>query len=159
MRRHYDQRQDDYEPYEVRTKVWLDGKNIKPFRPMKKLAEKRYGPFEILKLIPPSSYWLKIPPTWKGIHPVFNEVPLTPALTPLPHQSKLRPPPDVELDEMEKYEVEAILDIKTQRKKPWYLVHWKGYGHEENTWEPLSNLMDAKEALKDFRESGRNRPA
>ena len=35
----------------------------------------------------------------------------------------------------------------------FYLVKWLGYGHEENTWEPLSNLKDAKEALSEFRKT------
>jgi len=38
-------------PASRRIKVWLENTNITPFRPMKKLAEKRYGPFEILETI------------------------------------------------------------------------------------------------------------
>ena len=78
MKTYYDDKRDDLPPLEVGTKVWLDGRNITPFRPMKKLAEKRYGPFEILERIGPSSYKLKLPTTWKGVHPVFNEVLLIP---------------------------------------------------------------------------------
>ena len=122
---------------------------------MKKLAEKRYGPFTILKAIGPSSYLLDIPKTWTGVHPVFNEVLLTPFTEPGPTQTKVKPPPAVHGDnqEQERYEVESILDSRKIRGKLKYLVHWKGYGHEENTWEPISNLKDAKEALADFRAS------
>jgi hypothetical protein len=151
MESHYNQHRDDKPEYEIGEKVWLDGKNIKPFRPMKKLAEKRYGPFEITHFVPPSSYRLKIPLTWKGIHPVFNEVLLSPSLDPLRSQTVLRPPPQVQPDSTEHYEVEAILDSRKRRKKQFYLVKWLGYGHEDNTWEPLSNLRDAKEAINEFR--------
>jgi hypothetical protein len=48
-------------------------------------------------------------------------------------------------------EVEAILGSRKRRKKQFYLVKWLGYGHEDNTWEPLSNLRDAKEAIGEFR--------
>jgi len=152
MKKFYDAKRDDQPPLPVGSKVWLENTNITPFRPMKKLAEKRYGPFEILEAIGPSAYKLKIPSTWKGVHPVFNEVLLTPFNDPLPSQSVIKPPPPIQTDPAS-YEVEAILDTVKRRKKQLYLVKWLGYGHEENTWEPLSNLTDAKDALAEFRAS------
>ena len=154
MKRYYDEKRDETPEIKVNSKVWLEGTNITPFRPMKKLAEKRYGPFEVLEKIGPGSYRLKIPSTWKGIHPVFNEILLTPFIQPLSTQSVIRPPPTVQGNEHDTYEVEAILDTrKTHGKKgiTQYLVKWKGYGHEDNTWEPLSHLKDAKQALANFR--------
>ena len=118
---------------------------------MKKLAEKRYGPFEVLQKIGPSSYRLKIPQTWKGIHPVFNEILLSPFNQPLSTQSPIHPPPTIQGNEHNIYEVKAILDTCKFHNKKKYLVKWKGYGHEENTQEPLSNLKHAKEALAKFR--------
>jgi hypothetical protein len=39
------------------------------------------------------------------------------------------------------YIVEAILASRSVRGKlPEYLVHWEGYPHTENTWEPAENL-------------------
>ena len=116
---------------------------------MKKLAEKRYGPFEILELIPPSSYHLKLPSTWKGIHPVFNEILLTPFKPPLATQSKVAPLQIIQPDDTEQYEVAEILNFKKIQGKLHYLVHWAGYRHEENTWEPLSNLADAQDVYQD----------
>ncbi len=43
----------------------------------------------------------------------------------------------------EEYEVEALLDSKKgvgRGGTTLYLVKWKGYGHDSNTWEPRSNL-------------------
>jgi hypothetical protein len=153
MSSYYDAKRDNLPPFKPGSKVWLEGTNITPFRPMKKLAEKRYGPFEVLKQIGPSSYQIKIPSTWIGVHPVFNEILLTPFNDPLSTQTPIQPPPIVHGDNPVTYEVEAILDSRKRRKKTVYLVKWLGYGHEENTWEPLSNLKDAKEALADFRKT------
>lgn len=38
------------------------------------------------------------------------------------------------------YAVEEILDDKFVNKKKYYLVRWKGYGADEDSWEPAKNL-------------------
>ena len=35
------------------------------------------------------------------------------------------------------YEVESIKDRRIVKGKTQYLVHWAGYGSEDDTWEPL----------------------
>src|SRR5258708_4125320 len=77
------------------------------------------------------------------------EVLLSPFTNPLPSQSIIHPPPPIH-SELDSYEVEAILDVTKRRQKTIYVVKWMGYGHEENTWEPLSNLINAQEALTKF---------
>jgi len=32
------------------------------------------------------------------------------------------------------YEVESILDSRLRARKLEFLVNWKGYGYEENSW-------------------------
>jgi hypothetical protein len=45
------------------------------------------------------------------------------------------PPPDPEVINGEpKYKVEAILDSQCFHNQLQFLVSWKGYGNEENTW-------------------------
>jgi len=150
MKTYYNENRDQAPPLTIGQKVWLEGTNITPVRPMKKLADKQHGPFKILEVIGPSSYKLKIPKAWKGIHPVFNEVLLQPYKEPLPSQSKPPPPNPVQIDEQEEYEVESILDSKKVHNLTQYLVHWKGYGPEDNTWEPKLNLAHAKKAIEDY---------
>ena len=68
-----------------------------------------------------------------------------------------RPPPVVEGKE-DKYEVEEIVDSRKRGRNLEYKVKWKGYGPHEMTWEPLSNLNNAKEAIQDFHNRSPNKP-
>jgi hypothetical protein len=46
-----------------------------------------------------------------------------------------KPPLDLQIiDGDPKYEVEAILDSRHFHNRLQFLVSWKGYGYEENTW-------------------------
>ena len=60
------------------------------------------------------------------------------------------PPPPVEVAGEKKYEVEEILDRQERRGKTKYLVKWKGYTAEENTWEGLENLKNVMEKIEEF---------
>jgi hypothetical protein len=57
-----------------------------------------------------------------------------------------RPPPPIHVDDDGElwYEVEAVLQHRElkrgKRTMTQYLIKWKGYGHEHNTWEPEKNL-------------------
>ena len=46
------------------------------------------------------------------------------------------------------------MDRQERRGKTRYLVKWKGYTVEENTWEELENLKNAMEKVEEF-EKGR----
>ena len=56
--------------------IWLEAKNIHLNRLSKKLDQKRYGPFKILKAIGQGAFQLKLPVGWM-IHNMFNEDLLT----------------------------------------------------------------------------------
>src|SRR6266550_818479 len=64
--------------YQTGDQVWLEATNLKEARPSKKLSAKQYGPFKILDKVCQSAYWLELPENWQLIHPMFNEVLLTP---------------------------------------------------------------------------------
>lgn len=62
---------------------------------------------------------------------------------------------DSEVDDKE-YEVEKIIDIRcvdsslSKLSGIQFKVHWKGYGEDEDTWEPYESLMNCEECIKDF---------
>ena len=48
------------------------------------------------------------------------------------------------------YEVEKILNRRDVREKPKYLVWWKRYMVEEDTWKALKKLENMMDLVKEF---------
>ena len=42
------------------------------------------------------------------------------------------------------------MDRQEKREKPKYLVRWKGYIAEEDTWEGLENLKSVMDLVEEF---------
>ena len=133
MAHYYNQQRSEAITYKVGDKVWLDAKDLQTERPSKKLDDKRFGPFEVLKVVGPNAYKLKLPARMK-IHPVFNTVKLRPYQEDqIPGRvTHSRPGPVIQGDHPE-WEVEYIADSKLKYGKLHYLVKWKGHPIEEST--------------------------
>ena len=131
--------------------MWLETSNLKINRPSKKLAEKRLGPFKIKRKIGHSSYELELPTSWKALHSTFNESLLTPYEKPqYKVQQKPKPPPPELIEGEKEYEVEKIRDSRRKGRGIQFLIKWKGYTSEEDSWEPRKNLGNAKKLLEEF---------
>ncbi|XP_023836911.1 M-phase phosphoprotein 8 isoform X3 [Salvelinus sp. IW2-2015] len=51
-------------------------------------------------------------------------------------------------DEVEDvYEVERIIDMRTEEGEVLYRVRWKNYSSDDDTWEPAAHLEDCREVL------------
>lgn len=129
-------------------KVWLNRKHIQTDRPTEKLDYRRLGPYKIIEKIGRRAYKLKLPQSMK-IHNVFH-VSLLEKVKPDNFNRQPIPLPPVIIDEQEEYEVKAILNSRLKRSKVEYLVRWKGFGTEEQSWEPLENVKHAQEELDKF---------
>lgn len=55
------------------------------------------------------------------------------------------------LERLSYYEVEAIVDSKVDELgNNMYLVKWKNWPPETNTWEPIKHLSTVKSLIKEF---------
>jgi hypothetical protein len=121
--------------------VYLDGSDIQTSRPSKKLAHHSLGPYVVERRVGPSAYRLQLPRSMSRLHPVFPVVKLMPAPPdPIPGRWSDPPPDPVLVDGEQQYEVKAILDSHISRGRLQYLVEWKGYSYEHNSWEPATDV-------------------
>lgn len=51
---------------------------------------------------------------------------------------------------MDEFEVEAIQAFRLVDEKLEYLVHWKGYDSDSDTWEPEENLSNCPMLMDKF---------
>jgi hypothetical protein len=149
MKCFYDRKQSKSHNYQVGDQVLLDGKNIPTMHPTKKLEDCHYGPFQIINKVGESTYRIKVPRSWKMMHPVFNEIFLKP-YTPSDQNTPKHPPPTI-IEGQEEYDVEEIMDSKLIRRKLHYLIKWTGYPlRHEWTWEPAGNLTCLQDSVNEF---------
>jgi Chromo (CHRromatin Organisation MOdifier) domain len=112
----------------------------------------RLGPFRILEAVGNGNlaFRLELSASMGRIHPVFHASLLEPYQKTSWAERLQEPPPPIEVEGELEYEVREILDSKMERERLFYLVDWVGYGPEERTWEPATNVEHAKDALADF---------
>jgi hypothetical protein len=169
VRKHLQEAQDSYKQFADRQRkesplfrigdlVWLSKRNIKTTRPCDKLDYKKLGPFKILEQINPVTFRLELPPSML-IHNAFHVSLLEPHNENRIPERHLEPPPPVQIDGELEYEVSEILDSKIIGNKLHYLVHWSGYDANERTWEPLQNLGNSRELIKEFHERNPDKPS
>jgi hypothetical protein len=141
MARYYNQRRTPAPDFQPGDKVYLDATDIATTRPSRKLSHKHLGPFPIERKVGNNAYRLRLPPAMSRIHPVFNVIKLTPAPEdPIAGRRTVPPPLPEIVDGEEEWVVEEILDSKMMNRKLRYLVKWKDFGVEHNSWEPWDNV-------------------
>ena len=129
--------------------------NIKMFRlsatSSRKLAPRWVGPFKIKRAVGPYklAYELELPQVVQHMHPVFHVSALRPYLRDGPYT----PPPLPDYVEGEpEWEVAYVADTRYSGAQRQYRVAWEGMT-DHDTWEPLSNMTNCAEKIKEFWES------
>ena len=147
-------------------KVWLNSKYIKTKR-NRKLEAKFFRPFQVLHPVGKQAYKLELPRKWR-IHNVFH-------VSLLEQDTTKKRRVDEEVRQMEfdegdeksgEYEVEAIRDSTVYTRESesdhlpglYYLVPWKEYLEEENTWEPASVVQHLRKLISSFYKDHPDKP-
>jgi transposase InsO family protein len=150
MARFYNQKRLPTPIYKPGDKVYLDASDIQTTRPSKKLSHLRLGPYVVERQVNSHAYKLRLPQSMRRLHPVFNVVKLIPAPEdPFPGRKLAPPPPPVIVDGEEEWEVEEILDSRLVGRKLKFLIKWKGFGREHNSWEDAADVH-APELVQNF---------
>jgi len=119
-------------------------------RRSEKLTERFVGPYKVKAIISSNAVELDLPTTVK-IHPVVNVSRIRKYTSQVEGQ-KMETPQPVVIEGEEEWEVEKILNKRKVRGKDKYLVRWKGFTAEGDTWESQENLRNAEDLLKEFEE-------
>jgi len=150
MKKQFDKKRRTPQGLKIGDNMWLENKNIHSNRPSKKLDNKRYGPFRILKDIGSGAFELELPEGWM-IHNVFNKDLLIRCTKPKFKGQHMEPaPPPTIINKKEEYEIEEVRKHRKQGKGVQYLVHWKGYGDEHDQWIAETGLPHTREAIEDY---------
>jgi len=150
MKRYYDQCRTPALVFNPGDKVFLNASDIQTMRPSQKLSHRRLSPFVVERRIEPMAYRLKLPYRMKQLHPVFNVVKLTLAPDdPITGRKTEDHPLPIVIDGEAEWEVEEILDSHWHQRRFQYLIKWKGYGREHNSWESASEVF-APELTAEF---------
>ena len=136
--------------YQEGQKVWLEATNLKTTHLTTKLVPRRYGPFQITKVILSVVYQLSIPQHWH-IHNMFHMSLLSPYVETQTHGPNFEEQPPDLIEEQPEWEVQEILDSQRFRCKKLlqYQVQWKGYSQVHNSWE-LANNVFAPNLVKEY---------
>jgi len=151
IRKYADRKRSDMEEYKVGDLVMLSTKDLKyqiVRRRMEKLTERFVDPYKIKKIISSNVVELELPSTIK-IHPVVNVSRICKYVRQVEGQKKEQPALVIIKGE-EEWEVERILNKQRVKGKDKYLVCWKGFTVESDTWKGRENLENAKEAIEEF---------
>ena len=151
MRRYADRKRREGVEFKVGDLVLLSTKELKwhmKGRRSEKLTERFVGPYKVKSIISANAVELHLPPT-VHIHPVVNVSKLQMYKSQVEGQKAMKPALVIIEGEKE-YEVEKILNKRRIQGKEKFLVRWKGYTAEADTWEDRGNLKNASKLVEEF---------
>ena len=151
MKKYTDRKRTEVDEYKVGDLVMLSTKDLKyqmVRRRTEKLMERFIGPYKIKKIVLTNAVELELPSVVR-IHPVVNVSRIYRYIGQVEGQKK-KQPALVIIEGEEEWKVERILNKQQIRGKDKYLVQWKGFTAESDTWEGIENLGNTKEAVEEF---------
>ena len=115
----------------------------------KKLMKRYVGPYVIEEVVSLNAVKLRLPSSMR-IHPVVNVSQIVRYKEQVKGQKK-EEEKLVEVEGVEEWEVEKILNKKKMRELEKCLIRWKEFTAERDTWERRENLKNAEELIEEFK--------
>ena len=110
--------------------------------------ERYVRPYMIEEVVSSNMVKLQLPSSMR-IHPVVNISRIVRYKEQMKRQKKEEEKP-VEVEGVEEWEVEKILNKKKMRGVVKYLIWWKGFTAEGDTQERRENLKNAEKLIEEF---------
>jgi len=149
MKRQVDRGRKETEDWKKEDRVMLSTKDLVfKERLVKKLVDRYVGPYTIEEVVFTNAVKLQLP-TLMRIHLVVNVSWIVWYKEQVERQKKEEGKP-MEVEGVEEWEVEKILNKRKIRGVEKYLVHWKGFIVEYDIWKRREDLGNAKEVLEEF---------
>ena len=144
-----------YEPEEL---VMLNTRNLRGSSEQgaRKLKPRFMGPFKVQRMVGNAAVKLELPSSWSRIHDVLHVSLVKPYYSKSGEPSTVCPPKPVQWLKGEPiFTVDKLLGHRFvglgRRKKLEYLVRWKDYGPENDTWEPRKNLLTCNAEIRAYK--------
>ena len=149
MKRYADRGRRETEVWKKGDRVLLSTKDLVfKERPTKKLTERYVEPYVIEEVVSSNVVKLRLPSLMR-IYLVINVSRIVRYKEQVKGQKKKKGKL-VEVEGVEEWKVEKILNKKKMRGVEKYLIRWKGFTAEGDTWERKENLKNAEELIKEF---------
>jgi len=114
--------------------------------------ERYVGPYVIEEVVSSNVVKLRLPSLMR-IHLVVNVSQIVQYKEQVKGQKKEEGKP-VEVEGVKEWEVEKILNKKKMRGVVKYLIQWKGFMAEGDTWKRKENLKNVEELIEEFERGG-----
>ena len=149
MKRYADRGRKETEKWKKGDRVLLSTKDLVfKERPSKKLTERYIGPYAIEEVVSSNMVKLRLPSSMR-IHLVVNVSLIVRYKEQMKGQKK-EEEKLVEVEGVEEWKVEKILNKKKMRGVEKYLIRWKGFMAEGDTWERREILKNVEELIEEF---------
>ena len=149
IKKYADRGRKETEVWKKGDKVLLSTKDLVfKERPSKKLIERYMEPYVIEEVVSSNAVKLKLPSLMR-IHLVVNVSQIVRYKEQMKGQKKEEGKP-IEVEGVEEWEVEKVLNKKKIRGVEKYLIRWKKFTAEGDTWERKENLKNTEELIEEF---------
>ena len=149
MKRQVDRQRKEGEEWKKEDKVMLSMKDLVfKEQPVKKLVNWYIGPYIIDEVMSTNVVRLRLPTSMR-IHLVVN-ISWVVWYREQVEGQKVEEAKPVKVEGVEEWEVERILNKQKIRGVVKYLVWWKGFTAEYDTWEKEEDLGNSKEVVAEF---------